>query len=75
VHGRGSGEAGPAAACVIANDCPAIVSDEFRTPPAFGSTVKPTTPEPLPGEPDVIVIQLAALVAAQAHPAVVDTVT
>jgi len=51
-----------------------MVTSATRWAPAFASTLNSTTPEPLPGDPDVTLSQLTATVAAQGHPAVVVTV-
>ncbi len=57
------------------NVCPATVIVPVRANPVFAATVKFNAPLPLPGEPLVIVIQLALLVAVHAQPAVVVTLT
>jgi len=74
VH-AGGGTGFCAAACVTANDWPAMARAELRSAPVFGSTASSTTPGPFPGDPEAMVIQLAAVVADQVHPAAVVTVT
>jgi hypothetical protein len=52
-----------------------MVRVPVRVAPVLLATVKPTTPFPVPLAPDVTVIKLALLDAAQPHPDVVMTFT
>ena len=65
---------GPAAACVTANDKPAIVSVAVRAAPVLAATARVTDPLPVP-LPPVTVIHAGAPVVVQVHPAVVVTAT
>ena len=55
--------------------CPAIVSVPVRSPSSFLDTLNATEPFPLPLPPDVTVIQDALLLAVQAQPLPVETLT
>jgi hypothetical protein len=62
-------QAAAVAACVIVKVCPAAVIVPVREAVVvFAATVKPAVPFPEPLAPELIVIQLAPLVAVQAHP-------
>jgi hypothetical protein len=55
--------------------CPATVSDPLRAAPVFAPTENSTVPGPVPLAPDVTLSQDVVVVAVQAQPAVVVTVT
>lgn len=61
--------------CVTATVWPATISVPDRLGPAAAATENVTVPDPLPLEPDVIVIHGCALEAVQAHPAPPATFT
>ena len=66
----------PPPACVTVNVWPPIDSVPAREAlPEFVATEYPTVPPPFPLAPEVMVIQLALLVAAQPHPLRAATVT
>jgi hypothetical protein len=69
MHGGGG------AGWVTVNICPAIVSVPIRCAPVFAVALYATVPPPVPLAPLVIVSHGALLVAVQAQPAVVVTVT
>ena len=62
-------------AWLIVKVIPAAVTVPCLAGPVFGATDHKTTPLPLPLLPDVIVIQLALLVAVQAQPPPAITLT
>ena len=61
--------------CVIVKLVPPTVSVAERAPPAFAATEKVAVPLPLPGEPLVIVRNVALLVAVHAQPTAAVTGT
>ncbi len=73
---EGGGGGGPATpSWLIVNDWPATDIEVERAGPVFARTANDTDPVPLPELPATMVTHGALLVAVQAHPADVVTVT
>ena len=67
-------QAGASAACLTANDRPAIVSVPVLAPPGLAATANSTVPVPVPVAPRRIVIQASLLEAVHEHPGEVFSV-